>query len=116
MLLARLCGKSDINLGEFFTSCLPHIGLIFFSSNHVPWAILTACFVVSAVLILVLRFMLVFENKRRNVGQRDETYDSVYLTHVGADGTRTEKKVDRVCARFRRSLLVLNMPHRPSST
>lgn len=62
--------------------------------NHVPWAIMTACFVVSAAFLLLLRFMLASENKRRDAEQRDEKYDEVYVTQV-RDGITVEKKVDR---------------------
>jgi hypothetical protein len=51
---------------------------------------------VSALLLWVLRAMLAMENKRRDSENRDETYDNVYITHVNADGTTEEKKVDKV--------------------
>lgn len=55
---------------------------------------------VSAVLLLVLRFYLVAENKRRDAEQHDDSFDDVYVTHVNKDGTTEEKKVDRVCHNF----------------
>jgi len=63
--------------------------------NHVPWALLTASAFVSAVLLLVIRFYLSADNKRRDASQRDDTFDDVYLTHVKQDGTTEEKRVDR---------------------
>ncbi|KAH9483910.1 putative transporter PB10D8.01 [Psilocybe cubensis] len=63
--------------------------------NHVPWSIISACIGVSFVLILTLRFMLYSENKRRDAEKRDESYDNIYLTQELADGTQTEKRVDR---------------------
>lgn len=63
--------------------------------NHVPWDLLAASMGVSALLFLVLRFMLAAENKRRDAAQRDDSYDDVYLTHVDEDGTTVEKRVDR---------------------
>jgi MFS family permease len=63
--------------------------------NHIPWAILTTCTFVSGILILVLRFMLAAENKRRDAEPYDDTYDDVYIVTVDADGKSTEKKVDK---------------------
>jgi hypothetical protein len=65
------------------------------SSNHIPWAIITACFVVSAALLLVLRFMLASENGRRDAERRDEKYDEVYVIRSG-DSATVGKRVDRV--------------------
>ncbi|KDR66872.1 hypothetical protein GALMADRAFT_232281 [Galerina marginata CBS 339.88] len=63
--------------------------------NHVPWAIISACIGSCAALILLLRFMLDRENKRRDGEQRDDSYDDVYLTQESTDGVMTEKRVDR---------------------
>lgn len=63
--------------------------------NHVPWTIISVCIGVCAVLILLLRFMLDRENKRRDAEKRDDSYDDVYLTQEYSDGTKTEKRVDR---------------------
>ena len=65
-------------------------------SNHVPWAIIAACIGTCAILILTLRYVLYFENKRRDGEQRDETYDDVYLTQETEDGIKAEKRVDKV--------------------
>jgi hypothetical protein len=64
--------------------------------NHVPWAIIAACSFVSGLTLLVLRYRLAAENKRRDAEKRDDTYDDIYLTQVQPDGTSIEKKVDRV--------------------
>lgn len=64
--------------------------------NHVPWAIITICTFMSGILILLLRFMLAAENKRRDAEPYDDTYDDVYIVTVDADGKSTEKKVDKV--------------------
>ncbi|KIM48751.1 hypothetical protein M413DRAFT_437931 [Hebeloma cylindrosporum] len=63
--------------------------------NHVPWAVISACIGACAVLILTLRFMLDSENKRRDAEKRDDSYDDVYIREELADGTKTEKRVDR---------------------
>jgi hypothetical protein len=64
--------------------------------NHVPWAIMTICTFVSGILILVLRFMLAAENKRRDAEPYDDTYDDAHIVVVDADGTSTKKMVDKV--------------------
>ena len=63
----------------------------YFPRNHIPWAILTTCSFLSGVLILVLRFMLASENKRRDKEMYDDKYDNVFVMVDGA-----EKKVDKV--------------------
>lgn len=51
--------------------------------------------------------MLHFENKRREAEKRDDSYDDVYVTQELADGTKTEKRVDRVRCDFPTILLFL---------
>ncbi|SJL00803.1 related to permease of the major facilitator superfamily [Armillaria ostoyae] len=63
--------------------------------NHVPWTLLAACNLASGILLLILRFMLATENKRRDANRHDGTYDEAYVTHVNADGTTEERKVDK---------------------
>ncbi|PCH37794.1 MFS general substrate transporter [Wolfiporia cocos MD-104 SS10] len=60
--------------------------------NHVPWAIMTACWTTVAVLLLVTRWYLAHENARRDCEEHDATYDDVYITDVK---TGTERKVDK---------------------
>jgi MFS transporter, ACS family, allantoate permease len=64
--------------------------------NHIPWAILSACSFVSAILVLVLRFTLAAENKRRNAEPYDDAYDNIYIIGTDSDGKTTEKKVNKV--------------------
>ncbi|KIL00953.1 hypothetical protein PAXRUDRAFT_821163 [Paxillus rubicundulus Ve08.2h10] len=47
--------------------------------NHVPWAIITATNLASAVTLLILRHLYSSENKRRDGETRDVTYDSTYF-------------------------------------
>ena len=68
----------------------------FVYSNYVPWAIIAAAIGACAILILGLRYMLYFENKRRDGEQRDETYDDVYLTQETKDGIQFDKRIDKV--------------------
>ncbi|KAF7363716.1 hypothetical protein MSAN_01029400 [Mycena sanguinolenta] len=63
--------------------------------NHVPWAIITACSVVSALLLLIIRYVYAAENKRRDISTEKDNYDDYYIQEVQADGTLMEKKVDR---------------------
>ncbi|KAF7440591.1 hypothetical protein PC9H_000937 [Pleurotus ostreatus] len=63
--------------------------------NHVPWAVIAACSLASAILLLILRFMLAQENKRRDAEPRDDSYDNVYINQVNAQGKVVQQKVDR---------------------
>ncbi|KJA18418.1 hypothetical protein HYPSUDRAFT_218219 [Hypholoma sublateritium FD-334 SS-4] len=63
--------------------------------NHIPWIIISVCTVTSASLILLLRYLLSAENKRRNAEQRDDTYDDVYIKEQLPDGTIVDKHVDK---------------------
>ncbi|THG96614.1 hypothetical protein EW026_g5249 [Hermanssonia centrifuga] len=63
--------------------------------NHIPWAILSACWFVTAILLLVTRAYLARENAKRDKEQRDSKYDDIYITEVKADGTKEEIKVDK---------------------
>ncbi|KAF5347283.1 hypothetical protein D9756_009992 [Leucocoprinus leucothites] len=68
------------------------------ASNHIPWAIMGACYFTCMLLVLILRFILDKENKRRDRETRDTTYDDVYMLHTKEDGCtekiRIEKGVD----------------------
>jgi hypothetical protein len=64
--------------------------------NHVPWAVISSCIFTCLLLVLLLRFMLARENKRRENQPRDERYDAVFIDQELADGTRVEKRVDKV--------------------
>ncbi|PPR05104.1 hypothetical protein CVT26_012340 [Gymnopilus dilepis] len=63
--------------------------------NHVPWTVIAVCIGVCALLILILRFMLDRENKRREAEKAEDSYDDVYLAQEKQDGTKAEKHVDR---------------------
>jgi MFS family permease len=63
--------------------------------NHIPWTVLTASSFVSGILILLLRFMLAAENKRREAEPYDDTYDDAYIVTFDVDGKETHKKVDK---------------------
>lgn len=63
--------------------------------NHIPWAILSACWAATAILLLATRMYLSWENARREREERDTTYDEMYVTQELADGTKVEVKVDK---------------------
>ena len=72
--------------------------------NHVPWAVIAACSLASAVLLLLARAVLARENRtrereraaRRAGGDEDEDgFDEVYVAQADADGKTVERRVDR---------------------
>lgn len=66
--------------------------------NHVPWTIIGITYVVCPALMLLIRWILWRENKRRDAEPVDDTYDDVYVEVITADGKRMEKKVSKVCS------------------
>ncbi|CAL1705294.1 unnamed protein product [Somion occarium] len=58
--------------------------------NHIPWAILSACWFVSMVLLLVTRLYLARENAKREKEGHDSTYDDVYISS-DANGEKAVK-------------------------
>ena len=47
------------------------------------------------LLILLLRFMLAAENRRRDAEKTEDSHDAVYIAQELPDGSKSEKKVDR---------------------
>ena len=92
-----LYGRKSISQGDqrFFV-CLTIGWFLTRLRNHVPWALIAACNFTAALLLLILRFILSTENKRREGSTHDGTYDDVHVSHVNDDGTTQEKKVDKV--------------------
>lgn len=64
--------------------------------NHVPWVIIGICYVICPLLLLLIRALLSRENKKRDAEPVDDKYDDVYIEVVLPDGTRTERRVDKV--------------------
>ena len=65
--------------------------------NHVPWTVIACCSFVSGVLLLVLRFVLASENKRRDASaQETDSLDEVYVEQKDESGAVREAKVDKV--------------------
>lgn len=48
------------------------------------------------VLLLVIRWILARENRRRDREPKDTAYDDVFIGIMLADGTRVERKVEKV--------------------
>jgi len=63
--------------------------------NHIPFTVITACSAASAVTLLVTRWYLATQNKKRDHEQPDNTYDDIYIPVTGEDGNQVEKKVDK---------------------
>ena len=64
--------------------------------NHIPWIIIGICYVCCMALLLIIRFILSSENKRRDQEPPDETYDDVYIDRIGKDGEVHKVKVEKV--------------------
>ena len=47
-------------------------------------------------LLLIIRFVLSTENKRRDREQVDDSYDDLYIERIGKDGEVEKVKVDKV--------------------
>ena len=47
-------------------------------------------------LLLIIRYVLSKENKRRDQEQLDDSYDDVYIERIGKDGQVERVKVDKV--------------------
>jgi ACS family allantoate permease-like MFS transporter len=59
--------------------------------NHVPWGVITATNFSSAVALLVLRYLYLRENKRRDRETRDDTYDAVYIKTESGENRKVDK-------------------------
>lgn len=73
----------------------PHLTWALPCSNHVPWLIIGICYATCMVLLMLIRVLLVRENRRRDAEPRDTTYDDVYVEVVLPDGSRVERKVEK---------------------
>lgn len=63
--------------------------------NRIPWAILSACWAASMIIMLITRWYLARENTKRDAEGPDSTYDNVFVD-TDVDGEKTEPvKVDK---------------------
>ena len=99
MLLVPRCGSLNICLGELPLKqtrvCLILTAKTLLKRYHVPWAIVTTCYITSGLLLLVQRCLLARENKRRDQEPPDDTYDDVWVKITNEDGETVEKRVDK---------------------
>ncbi|PPR01815.1 hypothetical protein CVT24_001679 [Panaeolus cyanescens] len=63
--------------------------------NHIPWIIIGICYLCCMGLLVILRYHMSNENKRRDLEPHDETYDDVYIERMGKDGEMERVKVDK---------------------
>ena len=68
--------------------------------NKVPFTIISACSLASAITLFVTRQYLAYQNKKRDEeaaagADKEDKYDEVYIT-VMENGKAMERKVDRV--------------------
>ena len=95
MLQDLSCGKPNINRGKIPNqfSVPPDF---FGSRNHVPWIIIGVCYALCLVILLIIRWYLVRENKRRDDEPiRDDPYDNIYVERT-IDGVVEKLKVAKV--------------------
>lgn len=65
--------------------------------DRIPWIVIASTSFASGVLLLILRYILTTENKRRDQEHSQDMFDDVYINEVDDNGKSTEKKVDKVC-------------------
>ncbi|KAF7375381.1 MFS general substrate transporter [Mycena sanguinolenta] len=64
--------------------------------NRIPWIIIGVCYIVCMALLLVIRAVLVAENKRRDAEPKvEDPYDNVYVERLSQDGVMEKVKVDK---------------------
>jgi len=64
--------------------------------NHIPWIVSGVCYVVCIITLLVIRWYLAGENRRRDLEPRDHTYDENWVEVVRDDGTVEKVKIPKV--------------------
>ncbi|KIK64287.1 hypothetical protein GYMLUDRAFT_410740 [Collybiopsis luxurians FD-317 M1] len=63
--------------------------------NHVPWIVIGICYVVSTILLMIIRIHLARENRRRDAEPVDTTYDDVYIEQTSSEGVFEKVKVEK---------------------
>jgi hypothetical protein len=70
--------------------------------NHIPWLIIGICYVSCMATMLIIRYLLARENKRRDAEPKDPSQDEdVYIERVTDEGIVEKVKVDKVCSLFK---------------
>lgn len=114
MPLGLSCGKRSTSLGTD-NPLLSYQSLTDpFHRNHVPWIVIGVCYVVSIILLMIIRVRiqldshvrlcnlgllqayLANENRRRDAEPLDTSYDDVYTELLGSDGVMEKVKVEKV--------------------
>ncbi|KAJ7681032.1 major facilitator superfamily domain-containing protein, partial [Mycena polygramma] len=64
--------------------------------NRIPWIVIGVCYIACMALLLIIRAVLVAENRRRDAApQVDDPYDNVYVERLSAVGVMEKIKVDK---------------------
>ncbi|OAX37933.1 MFS general substrate transporter [Rhizopogon vinicolor AM-OR11-026] len=63
--------------------------------NHVPWAVIGACYVICPIILLLIRAVLVRENRLRDAEPVDDNEEEYVIERITEDGKRVEVKVDK---------------------
>jgi ACS family allantoate permease-like MFS transporter len=63
--------------------------------NHVPWLVIALGSAISAALLLVIRYILATENKRRDAIIESVQPEETYIVDVNEKGEQVKVKVDR---------------------
>ncbi|KAF8214279.1 MFS general substrate transporter [Mycena galopus ATCC 62051] len=63
--------------------------------NRVPWSVCIMTFVVCLTLILIIRWYLAAENRRRDREPPSHDYDNVCVDYVSSDGKLEKVKIDK---------------------
>ncbi|KAJ7124188.1 MFS general substrate transporter [Mycena epipterygia] len=62
--------------------------------NRVPWIVISVCYVACMLLVLVIRYFLSAENKRRDAKPvQEDKYDDVFIERLAKDGSGVMEKV-----------------------
>jgi hypothetical protein len=64
--------------------------------NRIPWIVITISYFLCPIILLIIRVRLSRENKRRDAEPKAEEEDDAYIEEVLEDGTKIERKVDKV--------------------
>lgn len=67
-----------------------------FLRNHIPWIIIGISYAICIGLLLIIRWLLARENKRRDSEPVDHSYDEVYIERE-RNGVIERVKVAKVC-------------------
>ncbi|KAJ7027370.1 major facilitator superfamily domain-containing protein [Mycena alexandri] len=64
--------------------------------NRIPWIIIGVCYITCMAILLLIRYILAAENKRRDAEPKmDDAYDNVYVERLSSEGVMEKVKVDR---------------------